>query len=488
MMTNGKQNLARVMRSTALCSLGFMLIFPSKTLAFNPNEGAEPAPKKIIRRALPSTAPLLAPQPRLNFSLMPRSEPVASEPVATAPVTPTPEPLVRLAPVTISAAVAPPIAYPPVDEATRMRAAQEMQAMAPASTLVAPPIADARSMQPSYIARAPAVVFTPPTSITAPPSIASAHIAPPNDNAPRFTPIEQPNNPPPENAFSTTTLAPLPGTTTTLEPATAAPLSDTTKRILSGIPSHLNAPAKAPKGKLAIKRANPEVQDLAGAISKVESYDTVGLSIKVSRRSGLDTNYELNHAYAALMGGDSSQAIDVYKNILSVEPTNQDALFGVAATYHRSGDVERARPYYAQLLKINPNHREGLNNFLALMSDESPQEALAELDRLEERNPNFSPIPAQQALVLNKLGYTEQARQRLMRAIELAPENLTYKYNLAVILDRNGNHADAAALYRMLIDASLHGAPIPSSVDKLQRRLNFIASASPSNMPIPLGS
>jgi Flp pilus assembly protein TadD len=260
-------------------------------------------------------------------------------------------------------------------------------------------------------------------------------------------------------------------------------LSDASKSILSHIPSKLDsagAPSgKAKKGKVDIKRLSPEISAIVGADPKVESYDSVGISIKVAR-SGLDSNFELNRAYTALMGGDSETAISTYKNILTTEPTNQDALFGLASTYHRLGNIEQARPYYGQLLKQNPNHREGLNNFLALISDESPQEALAELERLEQRNPEFSPIPAQQAVVFSKLGYHAQAREKMLRAIDLAPDNLTYKYNLAVMLDKQGNYVDAGALYRLLIDASLQGQKIPATAQVLQKRLNFIAAAAPT--------
>jgi tetratricopeptide (TPR) repeat protein len=141
------------------------------------------------------------------------------------------------------------------------------------------------------------------------------------------------------------------------------------------------------------------------------------------------------------------------------------------------GDLDRARPYYAHLLKVNPNHREGLNNFLALVSAEAPQEALAELERLEQRNPDFSPIPAQQAALLSKNGYADQAREKMLRAIDLAPDNLTYKYNLAVMLDKQGNYTDASALYRLLIDASLKGQKIPAPLETIQKRLNFITAA-----------
>ena len=46
------------------------------------------------------------------------------------------------------------------------------------------------------------------------------------------------------------------------------------------------------------------------------------------------------------------------------------------------------------------------------------------------------------------------------------------------MLDKQGAYTDAAALYRLLIDASLKGQKIPSSLDVLQKRLNFIATAA----------
>ena len=260
--------------------------------------------------------------------------------------------------------------------------------------------------------------------------------------------------------------------------AKADALSTQSKSILAHIPSQIDT-TKNKSQKISLERVSPETKDAfaKNKEQKDETYTAAGLSIKV-RRPGLDTGFELNRAYTMLMGGETQSAVDVYKNILGSEPSNQEALFGLAATYHRLGELDKARPLYGALLKLNPNHREALNNFLVLVSDESPQEALAELERLEQRNPDFSPIPAQQAILMDKLGYTNDARAKMLRAIELSPENLTYKYNLAIMLDRQGNYADASALYRLLIDAALKGEKIPSSLDTLQKRLNFITTAS----------
>ena len=463
-MTNALWSFRRVLRSTALCGVAFTLIAPLAASAFDPNEGANDASTSSatsVRRRLPSTAPLVAPMPKLNFApadamplvsypdgtvsapqarQIPSENPGAPAPVAAAPqAVGFPQPVPETAP---AAAITFAPALPPVDEATAARAAQEMQASGT-------PVGS------GFIAPAPL------SAAALPPAVISHPTAPG---------MPEPLAPMPLSAMDTAVPPPAP-----------EKLSDATKNIISKIPSHIDS-AKPKSGKLGINRMSPTVQDLDVKSGKIETFDAVGLSIKV-KKPGIDTGYELNNAYNALMAGENQQAIETYKKVLASNPENQDALFGIASIYHRTGDIEHARPYYAQLLKVNPMHKEGLNNFLALMSDEAPQEALAELDRLEQRNPDFSPIPAQQSLVLSKLGYIDQAREKMLRAIELSPENLTYKYNLAVMLDKNGDYTNAADLYRLLIDASLKGAKVPASLEVLQKRLNFISLA---NVPAPV--
>lgn len=449
----------RALCTTALASAAvvFVLVSSPAHAVFNPNEGSE------AKSSLPSTAPLVEPSSRFSLPAdrrMPLGNP---SPAASVPpgafLQPIPAPAAPSAPAPLASTPPgafvqpiPPIAdvtptptapvFPPVDPDVAAKAARELGVTAPI------PVASATPTQ-GFIAPAPLLAANPVA-------------------------LQRPVENPP--------VAPLAvGSIPATKSASSQPLSNASKDILSKFPSKLASnPSLVTTGKdknLAINRLSPDVQAILPAEQKVERYDAAGISIKV-QRPGLDTNFELNRAFAALNGGDTSLAASTYKNILSTEPRNEDALFGLATTYHRLGDLDRARPYYAQLLTVNPNHREGLNNFLALVSHESPQEALAELERLEQRNPNFSPIPAQQAALLSRQGFADQARDKMLRAIELSPENLTYKYNLAVILDKQGKYTDASALYRLLIDAAINGQKIPASLDALQKRLNYIATAN----------
>ncbi len=152
------------------------------------------------------------------------------------------------------------------------------------------------------------------------------------------------------------------------------------------------------------------------------------------------------------------------------------ALFGLATTYHRLGLLDKARPVYGKLLAIDPHHKEALNNFLALVGEEAPEEALRIMARLEEMNPNFSTIPAQMALLYKKVGDLDNAAASMLRAVTISPENLIYKYNLAILYDLRGDKANAAILYRELVEARFRGQELPAPVEEIQERLTFLMS------------
>ncbi len=130
-------------------------------------------------------------------------------------------------------------------------------------------------------------------------------------------------------------------------------------------------------------------------------------------------------------------------------------------------------------LAIDPNNRDGLNNFLVLLADEAPDEALTQMEALEVRNPEFSPIPAQMAVIYEKLGDLDKAGEKMFRAVELSPENMTYRYNLAIMLDKQRKYEEAAKLYAQIVKAYQRGEVTPGNIEKIQQRLTFISSNRP---------
>ena len=246
----------------------------------------------------------------------------------------------------------------------------------------------------------------------------------------------------------------------------------------------IKLPAKPEK-----KNSNPfkiehsrDMQDLFKSNeSTATTAETDALGVKVDKKKGppLNVEYELEKAYNATISGQNEAAIATYQDILDNSPNNTQALFGLATLYHRAKQLDKARSLYGRLLSIDPDHRDGFNNFLVLLADEAPREALVELEKLEAKNPGFSTIPAQIAVIYQKTGDFDKAIDKMFRAVALSPENLTYRYNLAIMLDKQKNYDEATKLYKQLVEASDRGEKIPGNISNIQQRLTFISSNRP---------
>lgn len=281
---------------------------------------------------------------------------------------------------------------------------------------------------------------------------------------PPVPPVDVPLLPIAANA----TPAPLPDPLEDIVPPAA--LSEESRRIISKTPSGIDTRktvVRSPEP-VVIKRTDPN----AGLTPKldVRTHEAMGLKIEI-RRPDVNIQSYLEQGYENLIAGREAVAAGYYQEALNAEPKNEMALFGLATTYQRMGRLAEARELYGKLLAVNPTHREGLNNFMALISREAPQEAIEELEKLETENPDFSPIPAQLGIVYNKIDNPRMAARKLARALNLSPDNLSYKYNLAITLDRLGQVEQASDLYLELIEAYNNGAVLPGNVEDLRNRV-----------------
>ncbi len=255
-------------------------------------------------------------------------------------------------------------------------------------------------------------------------------------------------------------------------------LSRETRNYLRSIPAgKLESMTHVISPKQSVEIYRGEETDIFGEPKQDIPEDEVGLNISI-KQPGRSTVQTLQMAHDALTAGQTEGASALYKQVLEHDPQNKQALFGLAASYHKRGQLDQARDTYLQVLKLDEKYEPAINNMLMLAREEGPDEALQQLFKLEQSNPEFSPIPAQIGMLYFERNDLEQAAKYLTRAIILAPENLNYRYNLAVVLDKMGRTDQAARLYTQLIKAGAEGKELPESTDKIQERLTYIRSRS----------
>jgi tetratricopeptide (TPR) repeat protein len=257
-------------------------------------------------------------------------------------------------------------------------------------------------------------------------------------------------------------------------------LSPETKRIFRKTPSNMGVTESA-SGSLAIQRGKFDAEFEGDESILNNEKEASGVKpkyeIKVEDTKTVENEISmLDKGLKALVTGQYEGAIAIYKSVLVKQPKNRDALFGLATAYHKAGQRTQARQAYSDLLSKYPNFQDGLNNFLMLASEEAPKDALAELEQLSVRNPNFAPIFAQKASIYNKMGDQDKAVANFIKALLIEPDNLSYKYNLATIYDQSGNRQKARSLYSQLLEASYKGKPLPVGRQQISERLEILSA------------
>lgn len=118
-----------------------------------------------------------------------------------------------------------------------------------------------------------------------------------------------------------------------------------------------------------------------------------------------------------------------------------------AATYFDKGDFTKAATNLTLALKINPKDEKALGN-RALCYEKLQKFDLALKDNLDLLNYNKS------GEILGSIGYDylwldkyEEARKYLNQAIELLPEKIVYRYNLALTYQYEENYEEAIIYY-----------------------------------------
>lgn len=183
-------------------------------------------------------------------------------------------------------------------------------------------------------------------------------------------------------------------------------------------------------------------------------------------------------AYNTVLIGQYEVAIELYKQILLVEPNNLYAKFSLAVVYQKIGQFRQAKTLYHQLLKNSPeNQDEIVGNLLAILIEESPRDAVYLLSRLTTQNPKSSNVLAQAAIAYDKIKNFDQAISLLQKAIAIDPENVSYKYNLAVIYDKISQFDKALEIYSDVVkNYSDQNQSVP--LDQVKKRIESIKNKS----------
>jgi len=438
---------------------------PVKPLIPPPHMAAAVPP--AANGGMPNAAPMATPPSAPNAPGMPPAAPGAvpapnesMPPVAAAPNTPaTPGAPVPAAPVAGAIPAAPnaaatttAVALPPP--------AEEPKPAAPApGAMPAPAANDAAPAKPASVDKA-AALTKPDKEADVPPALAAA---------------AEPNPADPTKATSGESVAKadaMPAKDQPLEPIDGAAPVSVKEAKAAKTAAEVNEilkddkPGSTPKSLKTAAMKLPEVTSHAHQV----------ISVKKA--------YSASSPQAAIAAGervmDAQQygsAAEIFDKQLRNNPSDPRALAGKAEALQRSGNTVEAMNTYDRLLRLNPRDVDALTNYLGLLQDTDPSQALQRLQALSDQYPDNAAVAAQTGSAYAKAQDTPNALRYFLKASALDGTNASYPFNLAVLYDRMGTNDKARSYYNRALDIVRDYPDRASgvSVDAIRQRLTTLS-------------
>lgn len=364
-------------------------------------------------------------------------------PVASVPA-PAPAPAAPAPAAPAPAAAAPvPVAPAPAPAAPTVVA----QAAAPE----APPVAAAPAPAPAAPATAPAAAAA-PAPRAAPARPATPGVRPSDEEAYRLalaSPSPARPQAPAAGPVASAASAPAPAAPTA---AASAP-----------------APAASPP---ASAESAPVVRALPSTRSRASS------PVRVMSRSEPDPTYvRLDRAYQAFQSGDYEQARQLYREVLTRDPRNRDALLGLGAVATAQGEGQQAQAVYRRVLSQNPGDRvatAAISN-LGMGPGAAAPQGEARLKQALAQDPGAPYLNFSLGNLYASQRRWSEAQQAYFNAYRADSRNADYAFNLAVSLDRLGKPRQALEYYRRALETA--GQQSAFSTDAVRTRIQVLEAA-----------
>ena len=140
--------------------------------------------------------------------------------------------------------------------------------------------------------------------------------------------------------------------------------------------------------------------------------------------------------YAAYIAGDLAAARTEYEKALKEEPSNRDALLGLAALDVRAGRFETAEATYLRLLQADPRDSHAAAALIALRAGRGGAiSAESRVKTMLADNPGSHVLNFTLGNELAQQGRWAEAQQEYFKAFSAEPDNADFAYNLAISLD-----------------------------------------------------
>ncbi len=187
--------------------------------------------------------------------------------------------------------------------------------------------------------------------------------------------------------------------------------------------------------------------------------------------------------------GQYGAALQKFQHAASTDPSNPDAYYNMASTYHRMGTStgDAKSPYYTQAedlynqcLNLDSNHIDCYRGLAVLLIETNRKDrAYTLLKNWATANPSNADAAVELARLFHEDGKVETSRQYLEHAVQLDQRNSRAWRALAHLREEQGDIGQALANYQRSYQLNGFQPDVATKIARLQQNVNSRTTVMP---------
>lgn len=183
-----------------------------------------------------------------------------------------------------------------------------------------------------------------------------------------------------------------------------------------------------------------------------------------------------SQAYLAWQQGKFEQAQALYTALLQQQPSNTDALLGLAAIAAQRNQPDQAVRYYSNVLRLDPHNPTAQAGLINLADAADPQATGPRLRQLVASEPGSAALSYALGNHYSRNGNWQAAEEAYFAAVGNDPEHPDYVYNLAVSLDHLGQSSQALGYYQQALRLATQRGHGSFDIDQVKARIQALSN------------